>query len=131
MMKTGIKGKLERLVTEELSAKAMGSGELDVFATPAMVALIEETAWRSVAGELDEGCGTVGTKLDIAHTAATPLGMKVTCETELTAIDRRKLVFSVRVYDEAGEVGSGTHERFIVDNAKFQAKADAQAVQNG
>ncbi len=130
-MKTGIKGKLERLVTEELSAKAMGSGELDVFATPAMVALIEETAWRSVAGELDEGCGTVGTKLDIAHTAATPLGMKVTCETELTAIDRRKLVFSVRVYDEAGEVGSGTHERFIVDNAKFQAKADAKAVQNG
>ncbi|MCR4805904.1 MAG: thioesterase family protein [Clostridia bacterium] len=131
MLAIGIKGKMERMVTNALSAKAMGSGELDVFATPAMVALIEETAWRSVAGELDEGCGTVGTKLDIAHTAATPLGMKVTCETELTAIDRRKLVFSVRVYDEAGEVGSGTHERFIVDNAKFQAKADAKAVQNG
>ena len=131
MLNTGIKGKLERLVTKELSAKTMGSGELDVFATPAMIALIEETAWKSVASELDEGCGTVGTKLDVAHTAATPIGMRVTCETELIEIDRRRLTFSVRVWDEAGEVGSGTHERFIVDNAKFQAKADGKAVQNG
>ena len=126
MLNVGIKGRIERIVTEDLSAKRMGSGELDVFATPAMVALAEETAWRSVAPELEEGQGSVGTKLDLEHLAATPLGMKVRCETELTAVDRRKLTFSINVFDEAGLIGRGSHERFIVENAKFQAKADGK-----
>ena len=126
MLQTGIKGTGEALVTEELSARAMGSGELPVYATPAMLMLVEETAWKSVAPALEPGQSTVGTKLDFSHLAATPLGRKVRCETLLTEIDRRRLVFSAEVWDEAGKIGEGTHERFIVDNEKFLAKADAR-----
>ena len=126
MLHTGIRGNRELLVTEELTARAMGSGELDVFATPAMIALAEETAWRSVAGELEAGQGTVGTRLEIDHLSATPMGMKVYCETELTAIDRRRLTFRVEICDEAGPIGRGIHERYIVENEKFFAKAAAK-----
>ncbi len=126
MLQIGIKGFGEAVVTEALTAKAMGSGELPVYATPAMAALVEETAWRSVAPALEPGQGTVGTKLDIAHLAATPLGRKVRCETILTEIDRRRLVFSAEVFDESGKIGEGTHERFIVDNERFLAKANAR-----
>ncbi len=125
-MKTGIKGHAELTVSEKYSAKAMGSGELDVFATPAMIALIEKTAWQSVAPKLGPGQGTVGTKLDVSHISATPLGMKVSCDTELVEIDGRRLVFRAEVYDEAGKIGEGTHERFIVDNEKFQSRTDAK-----
>ena len=123
MLQVGITGSGTVTVTEALTARAMGSGELDVFATPAMIALIEQTAWRSVAPALEPGQGTVGTRLDIEHTAATPVGMAVRCETELGEIDRRRLVFHVRVSDEAGPIGHGTHERFIVDNERFLQKA--------
>lgn len=126
MLKTGITGKREITVTESMTARAMGSGELEVFATPAMIALAEETAWRSVAGELEAGQGTVGTRLEIDHLSATPPGMKVFCETELTAIDRKKLVFSVQIRDEAGLIGRGVHERFIVENEKFLARAQSK-----
>ena len=124
MLHTGIKGNRELTVTQELTAQAMGSGELPVFATPAVIALAEETAWRSVAPELEPGQGTVGTELHVEHISATPIGMKVRCETELTEIDRRKLSFSVVVYDEAGEAARGTHCRFIVDNEKFLKRAE-------
>jgi len=126
MLQIGIKGSGETVVTEALTAKAMGSGELPVYATPAMVALVEETAWKSVAPALEPGQGTVGTKLDLAHLAATSLGRKVRCETELVEIDRRRLVFSAEVWDEAGKIGEGTHERFIVDSERFLAKADGR-----
>ena len=126
MLSVGIKGNLERTVTEELTAEVLGSGLLPVFATPAAVALAEETAWRSVAGELEEGQGTVGTLMELAHIAATPLGMKVRCETELVEIDRRKLVFTVKIYDEKEKVADGRHERFIIDNAKFLSKAEGK-----
>ena len=120
----GIKGNRELIVTEELTAQAIGSGELPVLATPAVIAMAEETAWRSVAAFLEPGQGTVGTKLDVEHISATPVGMKVKCETELTEIDRRKLTFSVVVCDEAGVVAKGTHCRFIVENEKFLRKAE-------
>lgn len=126
MLRTGIKGKQELLVTAENSAKAMGSGALDVFATPAMIALMEKTAWESVQPELEEGSGTVGTALNVKHTAATPMGMKVTCETELVKVEGRALTFSVKAYDETGLIGEGEHQRFIVYNEKFQAKADSK-----
>lgn len=126
MLNTGIKGHEELVVNAESSARVMGSGELDVFATPAMTALIEKTAWRSVAGELEDGQGSVGTKLDIVHIAATPLGIRVWCDTELIEIDGRRLVFRAEVFDESGKIGEGTHERFIVQNEKFQAKADSK-----
>ena len=86
---TGIHGEQSVAVTNENTAKTMGSGTLDVFATPALVALAEKTCWMSVAEALDEGCGTVGTKLELEHTAPTPVGMTVTCESELVAVEGR------------------------------------------
>lgn len=126
-MEKGIKYTMERTVTEELTAKRVGSGTLDVFATPAMIALIEETAWRSVAGQLEPGQGTVGISLNVEHVAPTPLGMKVVCETELVEVDGRKLKFNVSVSDACGLIGCGTHERFIINEEKFQTKANAKA----
>lgn len=129
MLDAGIKGIQETIVCDANSAVAMGSGTLKVFATPAMVALMEETAWKSVASHLEEGSGTVGTALNIQHTAATPLGMKVTCESELIAVDGRKLTFHVVAKDEAGVIGEGEHQRFIVIDDKFQAKADSKKME--
>ena len=123
---TGIVGTEEMTVTCSDTAKALGSGGADVFATPAMIALSEKTALSSVAPYLPEGQSTVGTKINISHIAATPVGMKVRCETELIEADRRRLVFSVRVYDEVEKIAEGIHERFIVDSGKFQSKADAK-----
>jgi len=125
-MEIGIKNTLEITVTGNLTAAAVGSGTLNVYATPAMIALIEETAWKSVAPYLEEGQSTVGTRLDVSHVAPTPLGMTVRCETELTEVDGRRLVFAVNVYDKAGLIGKGTHERFIIMSEKFQAKADSK-----
>ena len=125
-MEKGIKFSIERKVTEHMTARVMGSGTLDVFATPSMLALIEETAWRSVAPQLESGMATVGTLLNVAHVAPTPVGMTVKCETELTEVDGRRLVFSVKVSDECGEIGRGTHERFIINEEKFQKKADTK-----
>lgn len=124
MLKTGIKGHQELVVTQELTAKNMGSGVMDVFATPAMLALMEKTAFTSVAEYLNGGCGSVGTKVDIEHVASSPVGMKITCDSELIEIEGRKLVFKVEAYDEKGLIGKGTHERFIVENKKFQEKTD-------
>ena len=126
MLTTGIKGKQELVVTKENTAKAMGSGTLEVFATPAMIALMEKTAYESVAPELEEGSGTVGTALNVKHVAASPVGRKITCESELVKVDGRALTFSVKAYDEKGLIGEGEHERFIIYNEKFQAKADAK-----
>jgi len=124
MLEIGLKGYQEVMVTEENSAKTMGSGTLDVFATPAMIALMEETAWKSVQPYLEEGQGSVGIQLNVDHVAATPLGMKVHCESEVTAVEGRKLTFKIEAYDEAGLIGKGTHERFVVENEKFQGKAN-------
>ena len=128
MLETGIKGTRTVTVNEDNTAKAMGSGTLDVFATPALIALMEETCWRSVANELEEGSGTVGTLLEIKHTAPTPVGMKVTCESTLTEVDGRRLVFEVIAGDAKGVVGEGKHERFIIQNGKFQMKANAKLI---
>ena len=129
MLTVGIRGEQSQLVTPENTAKTMGSGTLDVFATPALVALAEKTCWMSVAPELEEGCGTVGTRLELDHSAPTPVGMTVTCESELTAMEGRKLVFRVTLHDEKGPVGGGVHERFIINDAKFAAKAEAKKAQ--
>ena len=125
-MEIGIKGHAEQIVDETVTADTVGSGLLPVFATPAMIALIEKTAWESIADQLEEGQGTVGTKLDIAHLSATPVGMKVRCDSELVEVDGRRLVFSVKVYDEAGKIGEGTHERFIIYNDRFKEKTYAK-----
>ena len=127
MMTIGLKGHLEQTVTDEVTADRIGSGLVKVFATPMMIALIEQTCNESVVPFLDEGQGTVGTHVDVSHCAATPVGMKVWCDSELVEVDRRRLVFAVKAYDERGLIGEGRHERFIIDSAKFQAKIDAKA----
>lgn len=126
-MEAGITFSIDTKVTSEQTASVMRSGTLNVFATPAMVALIEETAWKSVAPHLEQGQATVGTALNTSHLAPTPVGMKVRCETVLKAVDGRKLTFEACVYDETGLIGKGSHERFIINADKFQAKAEAKA----
>lgn len=124
MLETGIKGYQEMIVTQQETAKERRSGTLDVFATPALIGLLEETAWKSVAEQLEAGMGTVGVKLEVSHLAPTPVGMKVWCETRLEEIQGRKLIFSASVFDETGKIGEGMHERFIVEEEKFQSKAN-------
>ena len=125
-LKAGIKGMAETEATKDNTAAAVGSGILQVFATPMMIALMEKASCDSVAPFLEEGAGTVGTKVDITHDAATPVGMKVRAEAELVEVNGRRLVFKVEAFDETGRIGGGMHERFIVYNEKFQAKTDAK-----
>lgn len=129
MLETGLRGKAETIVTENNTALAAGSGELPVFATPYMTALMEKAAWTAVAPYLEEGQGTVGTKLNITHDAATPVGMKVWAECQLIEIDKRRLVFIVEAYDECGLIGKGLHERFIIQNEKFLARTNSKGKQ--
>lgn len=128
-MEIGIKNTKTVEVTDELTAAKMGSGLAPVYATPCMIALIEGTAAESVEPFLEAGQGTVGTKIEVEHLAATPIGMEVRCETELVETDRKRLVFKAEVYDEAGLVGKGAHERFIIDNERFMAKVQAKLKQ--
>ncbi len=125
-MELGIKGRVETVVDHSNTAKFAGSGELDVFATPNMIALMEQAAQASVAPYLEEGQGTVGTMISVTHDAATPLGMKVWAESELVELDRRRLVFEVCAFDECGAIGKGRHERFIINNEKFLTKVNAK-----
>ena len=123
-LQKGMTGTRETVVTKELTAKSMGSGELDVYATPAMIALMEETAYKSVSEKLKEGFGTVGTLMHVEHISDSPVGMKITCKSELLSVEGRKLVFSVEAFDKKGLIGKGTHERFIIENDRFQDKTD-------
>ena len=126
MLELGIKGRQETVVTQDMLASNVGSGLVKVFATAMMIALIEKAAVLSIEPYLDEGQGSVGTQVNVSHCSATPLGMKVHAETELIAIDQRKLTFKVAAYDERGLIGEGLHERFIIDMQKFQSKADSK-----
>ena len=126
MLELNIRGYAESIVTEENTAAAVGSGDLPVFATPYMIALIEEASQKSVAPHLEEGQGTVGTLLNVSHDSASPLGMKVWAESRLAEIDGRRLVFEVRAFDECGQIGQGTHERFIIKKQRFLEKAEAK-----
>lgn len=127
-MDTGIKGYKEITVTKELTAISLGSGDLEVYATPAMIALMEETASESVKPKLEIGQGSVGTYIAIKHLAATPIGMRVRCESELVEVDGRRLVFNITAYDEKEKIGEGTHERFIISNDKFQSKVNSKLI---
>lgn len=128
MITIGIKGRREQVVTAEMSAARVGSGLVDVFATPMMIAMIEQTCNDSVIPHLEARQGTVGTLVNVSHTAATPIGMRVWCESELVEVDHRRLVFNVKAYDECGLIGEGTHERFIIDTAKFFEKVKGKII---
>lgn len=119
----GMKARVEDVVVQENTAICAGSGTLPVFATPFMCALMEKAAWMAIAPELSEGNSSVGTQLHISHLSATPVGLKVWAESEVTAVDGKRITFKVSAGDEKGIIGEGTHERFIVTDDRFLAKA--------
>ena len=116
------KATVNDIVTDNNTALSVGSGSLAVYATPAMLALIEKAACEALNGILDEAETTVGTLLNVKHIAATPVGMKVSATAELIERDGRRLVFKVEANDECGRIGEGIHERFIVNSEKFISK---------
>lgn len=126
MIVQGITNRIFQMVTDKLTADCVGSGLARVFATPMMVALMERTCAESVAPMLEEGQSTVGTRIEVTHCSATPVGMEVWCESTLLEVDRRRLLFAVKAYDSCGLIGEGQHERFVVDNARFQANAEGK-----
>ena len=125
-IEVGMKGRAETEVTRDNTAQAVGSGLVPVFATPCMIALMENAAVNAVQAQLAPDEGTVGTRLDVTHDAATPIGMKVWAEAEVTAVEGRRLTFAVSAYDEAEKIGGGTHERFLIKPERFLAKAEGK-----
>ncbi len=123
MLEVGMKSTAETVVTLDNTAKAFCSGALEVFATPAMVSLMEECCWKMIQPELEEGLGSVGSRVNISHVAPSAIGATILCEATLLEIDGRKLTFEVMCSDENGLIGMGTHERYIINNEKFMAKA--------
>lgn len=118
----GMKGEVGTLCEREDTAREVGSGSLLVYATPCMVALMEGAACEAIAEALPEDQTSVGTALNIIHSSATPVGLEVRAEAEVIAVEGRKLTFKVTAFDESGEIGSGTHERVIVNAQKFLDK---------
>ena len=130
-LKAGLKGAVEIVVGTRDTAPHVGSGRIKVLATPVMVMLMEEAALNAVEGLLRPGFQTVGTRLEISHTAATPVGLRVTAGAELVAIDGRKLSFRVWAEDDAERIGEGIHERIVVNLARFDARAQQKSKRGG
>jgi len=123
---TGRKGRAETAVTASHTAAHVGSGQLPVFATPMMIALMENAAVNALQSDLEPGESTVGVHIDVSHDAATPVGMTVWAEAELIEIHGRTLTFSVIAYDEVGPIGKGTHQRCLIQNERFLKKAQSK-----
>ena len=115
----GMKGEVSSFVEREDTAKEVGSGDLLVYATPCMAALMEGAACEAIAEALSDSQTTVGTLLNIEHLSATPVGMDVRAEALVTAVDGKVITFEVHAFDEAGEIGKGIHKRAIVNAQKF------------
>ena len=122
-IKAGMKGEASTLVEREDTAAEVGSGTLLVYATPCMAALMEGAACEAIADALGEDQTTVGTELNIQHLSATPVGLEVRAEAEVIAVEGKVVTFQLRAFDEAGEIGSGTHKRVLVNSQKFLDKA--------
>ena len=131
MLNIGIKGHREITVEEKDLAIHVGSGTVHVLATPMMIANMEYTAASSVEELLGEGKSTVGVQVNVSHVAATPKGMKVSCDSELLEISAngKILTFRVEAHDECGLIGEGTHQRAIIDRERFDNKAQAKLEQ--
>ena len=127
IIQVGVLGRTETVVSDQNTALAAGSGTLPVFGTPFMAALMEHAAVLALAPFLSAEESSVGTRLNITHDAATPVGLRVWAEAEVTGVDRRRISFSVRAFDECGPIGSGEHERFLIDSEKFLKKANQKA----
>lgn len=127
-LRAGMSAQVERIVSDDDTAVSFGSGGVRVFATPMMIALMENAALNAVDIHLGEGFATVGLSLNVKHIAATPVGMKVTARAELAGIEGRKLIFKVEAYDEHEKIGEGTHERYVVELAKFLEKTGRKGI---
>jgi predicted thioesterase len=126
-LKPGLTGATEIVVGTRDTAPHVGSGKIKVLATPVLVSLMEEAALNAVEGLLPQGHQTVGTRLDITHVAATPVGLRVVARAELTKVEGRRLTFRIWADDERDRIGEGTHERIIVEVARFDARAQEKA----
>ena len=122
----GMKGEAQTTAEREDTAQEVGSGDLLVYATPCMVALMEGAACNAIEDALDEGQTTVGTMLNIEHISATPVGLEVRAEAEVTEVNGKVITFCVKAFDEAGEIGHGTHQRVMVNAQKFLDRAYAK-----
>lgn len=122
MLEIGLKHTSEQTVNEALTAMQMGSGDLPVFATPAMMALMENAAMMAVANELPESCTTVGGHIESSHLRPSKIGEKVSAVAEVTKVDGKKIEFKVAAYSGETLLGEGTHLRFVVDKEKFISK---------
>lgn len=118
----GMKARVDTLVEREDTALEVGSGSLLVYATPCMVALMEGAACEAIASALPEGKTSVGTMLNISHLSATPVGLEVYAEAEVTEVEGNTITFAVSAYDEAGKIGEGTHKRTVISSQRFLEK---------
>lgn len=125
-IKIGLTGRQETVVTAEQTARHLGSGGVDVFATPAMVSLMEFAALNAIDPLLSEGKMSVGVVVNIEHLAATPIGKKVWAEAEVIEVDRRRVTFTVKAYDEHELIGQGTHVRFVIDLERYVERLGAK-----
>ncbi|HEY7347499.1 MAG TPA: thioesterase family protein [Ktedonobacterales bacterium] len=126
-LKPGLRGSSSLVVAEEHTAAHFGAGGVHVFATPMMIGLMENAAFSAVQQVLPEGQSSVGSRIDIRHLAATPIGMKVTTTAELLEVDGRRLVFRVEARDEKELIGEGQHERFIINLERFLSRIEEKA----
>ncbi len=122
MLEKGLQHESRTTVSEQNIARTMGSGDLEVFATPSMVALMENAAMTAVAEALPEGSTTVGAMMNTSHIKPSGMGQEIVATAELTEVEGRKLTFKVSAHDAEGVIGEGTHIRYIVDRAKFMSK---------
>ena len=122
----GLKSEAKTVVSENNTAVALGSGSIEVFATPAMIALMENAARSLVQPFLPAGQTTVGTRVEAAHLSATPIGMEVVAKAELLGVEGRKLTFRIEAYDAKEKIGEGIHERFIIIEERFMSKANSK-----
>ena len=122
MIEVGLKHESQTVVSTTNTANTLGSGDMEVFATPAMIALMENAAMMAVAPYLDEGASTVGIEMATSHIKASPIGATITASAELISAEGRKLSFKVKAWDEQGVIGEGNHTRFVVNRERFLSK---------
>jgi fluoroacetyl-CoA thioesterase len=127
----GAVGEQVTTVTEALTARHLGSGGLAVYATPAMIALMEAAAVAAIDSHLPQGQASVGTALDVKHLAATPLGGEVRARAEVTGVDGRRVTLRVEAWDAHEKIGEGTHVRYVIDVARFTRRVEEKAAGGG